>query len=84
MSSNGRWQSAQQDERCIAWARQVFAACAPHASGGAYVNFMTADEDARVEQAYGAQHRRLQQLKHRYDPDNVLHLNANIPPRADG
>ncbi len=82
MNVHGRWQSAQQDEACIAWARQVFAACAPHASAGAYVNFMTADEAARVEQAYGAQHRRLQQLKHRYDPDNLFHLNANIPPRA--
>ncbi len=83
MNVHGRWHSAQQDAECIAWARQVFAACAPHASAGAYVNFMTADEGARVEQAYGIHHRRLQRIKHRYDPDNLFHLNANIPPRAD-
>jgi hypothetical protein len=82
MNVHGRWQSAAEDAAGIAWARQVFQACAPHASAGAYVNFMTGDEAARIEQAYGAAHRRLQRLKHRYDPDNVFHLNANIRPLA--
>ncbi len=82
MNVHGRWQSAAEDAAGIAWARQVFQACAPHASAGAYVNFMTGDEGERVEQAYGVVHRRLQQIKHRYDPDNVFHLNANIKPLA--
>ena len=32
------------DKRCIGWARDFFNASAPFASGGVYVNFLTADE----------------------------------------
>ncbi len=82
MNVHGRWHAADEDADGIAWARDVFAACAPFASSGAYTNFMTADEAGRIEAAYGVNHRRLQQVKQRYDPDNVFHLNPNIVPRV--
>lgn len=50
-------------------------------AGGVYVNFLGADDGDRVRAAYGdARHRRLTQVKHEWDPDNVLRLNHNIPP----
>ena len=51
--------------------------------GGGDVNYMQADEPvARVRAAFGGQHfERLQALKRRYDPGNVLHRNQNIPPQ---
>ena len=53
----------------------------PHADGiGSYVNFMTDYEDDRIRSAYGPKFDRLQQLKAKYDPQNVFHMNANIPP----
>jgi FAD/FMN-containing dehydrogenase len=80
MNVHGRWDEAEQDEAGIEWARSFFKATAPHASAGAYVNFMTEDEGDRVTAAYGTNYARLVQIKKKYDPDNVFHLNQNIKP----
>ncbi len=82
MNAHGRWRDKQQDSACIAWARQLSDAAAPFASGSVYVNFMPEDEGDRVEQAYGANYRRLVEIKRRYDPDNLFRMNQNIPPTA--
>ena len=55
---------------------------APHATGEAYVNFMTEDEGDRLESAYGASYARLVELKNRYDPGNLFRMNQNIRPSA--
>ena len=78
MNVHARWDEAKQDQACIDWARTFFAASKPYASGGAYVNFMTADETDRVAAAYGANYPRLASIKKRYDPDNVFRMNQNI------
>jgi FAD/FMN-containing dehydrogenase len=78
LNVHGRWDEAAHDESCIAWARAFFKASAPYASAGAYVNFMTEDESERVAAAYGQNYARLAQLKQRYDPNNIFHLNQNI------
>ncbi|HEX9653822.1 MAG TPA: BBE domain-containing protein, partial [bacterium] len=78
LNVHGRWDDAAEDQKGIAWARQFFKASAPYASGGAYINFMTEDESDRVASAYGANYERLAQIKKKYDPDSVFHLNQNI------
>jgi FAD/FMN-containing dehydrogenase len=78
MNVHGRWETAAEDERCIRWAREFFDASSRFASAGAYVNFMTAEESNRVASAYGANLERLKQIKRKYDPENVFHLNQNI------
>jgi FAD/FMN-containing dehydrogenase len=80
LNVHGRWDEAADDETCIAWAREFFKASAPYASAGAYVNFMTEEEGDRVAAAYGSNHDRLVQIKKKYDPENVFHLNQNIKP----
>jgi FAD/FMN-containing dehydrogenase len=77
-----RWDSAADDQRCIAWARKVFDSMAPHALGTVYVNFMPDDEAARVPAAFGANYGRLASLKARYDPGNLFRMNQNIAPAA--
>ena len=80
LSVHARWDDAEQDEICIAWAREFFQASAPYASAGAYVNFMTEEEGDRVAVVYGSNYERLVQLKNQYDPKNIFHLNQNIKP----
>jgi FAD/FMN-containing dehydrogenase len=80
MNFHGRWESPNDDERCIAWAREFFNVMTPHGTGGVYVNFMTQDETARVPAAFGRSHARLVEVKSKYDPTNFFHLNQNIKP----
>jgi len=77
---HARWEDATGDDACISWARAFYGAAAPFASGGAYVNFMTGDEAARVPAAYGENYQRLVDLKRRFDPENVFRTNQNIAP----
>ena len=77
-----RWTSASDDARCIRWARALFDALAPHATGGVYVNFMPEDETQRVQGAYGPNYPRLTQIKAKYDPGNLFRMNQNIRPAS--
>jgi FAD/FMN-containing dehydrogenase len=77
------WQGTSLDEQYIEWARDTASAIEPWSfSGGGYVNYMQADEPIeRVRAAFGDEaFERLQALKRRYDPNNVLRRNQNIPP----
>ena len=48
---------------------------------GAYVNFLGDVDQAQVRAAYpNGTWERLQEIKSRYDPDNLFRLNQNIPP----
>lgn len=80
LNVHGRWDDASDDDRCIGWARDFFAESKPFASDGVYINFMTEDETARVSDAFGPNHTRLTEIKRKYDPDNVFHINQNIKP----
>jgi FAD/FMN-containing dehydrogenase len=76
------WLDAALDEQSIGWARATTAAIEPWSVGGGYMNYMQADEPIeRVRAAFGNEaFERLRALKRRYDPDNVLRRNQNIPP----
>jgi FAD/FMN-containing dehydrogenase len=76
------WLDPAHDEESIAWARETAAAIEPWSMSGGYINYMQADEPLeRVRAAFGdAAFGRLRELKRRYDPDNVLRRNQNIPP----
>ena len=77
------WESPDEDEKAIGWARRVADIAAPASlTGGGYVNYSPVDESAdRIKAAYGAdRYARLVAIKRRLDPDNVFRFNHNIRP----
>ena len=85
MNVHSRWETAQEDKTCIAWAREFFQKAAPYATGGVYVNFMTEEETERIQ---GGAYKsdvltRLTEVKTKWDPTNFFRMNQNIKPNAD-
>lgn len=74
------WDDPANDKANVQWVRDYSDAIAPHSTAGGYVNFMFADDDNRVPANYGANYERLVEIKRKYDPDNVFHVNQNIEP----
>lgn len=63
------------------WTKSYQEALHPYSMGGAYVNMMMDDEgQERVRASYRHNYERLTQIKAKYDPDNVFHINQNIKP----
>jgi FAD/FMN-containing dehydrogenase len=74
------WTDPAEDQARMAAARRHAAAIEPFASG-AYVNALSDEGAEGVRRAYPARKlARLVAVKDAYDPDNVFHLNQNIPP----
>ena len=77
-----RWRERGDEQAAIKWARELFAATAPHATGGVYVNFMPEDETDRRGGRLWRQLRAAAALKAKYDPGNLFRLNQNVRPKA--
>ena len=76
------WWDGDRDEH-VQWCRRVFEAMTRHSSGGVYVNALGDEGSERVRASYAGEiWTRLVAVKDRWDPDNVFHLNQNIPPSA--
>lgn len=76
----GMWPDPADNETHTGWVRGYHEAIAPHSHRGGYVNFASADDQAKVADNYGSNFDRLQRVKRQYDPGNLFHLNQNIEP----
>jgi FAD/FMN-containing dehydrogenase len=73
------WTDDADSDENIAWTRETFGALLPHFGTGRWLNYLGDDEaDHAVRAAYGPNYERLREVKRRYDPENVFHLNHNI------
>jgi FAD/FMN-containing dehydrogenase len=70
------------NDRMIAWAKAYSEALHPYTAGGAYVNMIMDEGPERVKAAYRDNYERLVQIKNKYDPTNLFHVNQNIKPTA--
>ena len=74
------WSEASADAAHISWIRGLFSKLRPAMKPGAYVNFMSADEQDRVHEVYQERWDRMVAVKSHYDPSNFFRLNQNVPP----
>jgi hypothetical protein len=75
------WLDPADTEANIAWTRATFDLCTPYFADRRWLNYFSDDDRAdAVRAAYGPNYDRLVELKRRYDPENIFHLNHNIDP----
>jgi FAD/FMN-containing dehydrogenase len=75
------WTDPAATDANISWTRETHAALGPHLSTRRWLNYLGDDQgDDAIRAAYGPNYERLREIKRRYDPGNVFHLNHNIAP----
>ena len=75
------WLDPADTEANVTWTRETYEALRPWFREGRWLNYFDGDEQLdAVRAAYGPNWNRLVEVKRRYDPENVFHLNQNIPP----
>ena len=79
----GEWMDPKDTDAVRNWVRATHAALKPYHSPLRYVNYL--EDDVAGEPAadvYGPNYARLREIKSKYDPDNVFHVNVNIRPKS--
>ncbi|KAB1139583.1 FAD-binding oxidoreductase [Streptomyces luteolifulvus] len=78
---SGVWPPHADGDGIVAAVRKGWERIRPFSTGGNYVNFQLAEDNAtRTADAYRGNYERLRQIKAEYDPDNVFRVNRNIRP----
>jgi hypothetical protein len=68
----------------VAWAKQLSADLDPDTTDGVYLNYTSDVGEDRVRSSYGPEkYARLVELKDKYDPTNMFHLNQNVKPSIE-
>ena len=76
----GMWPDPSQNVANTKWVREYYDATAPHSEEGGYINFMSEDDQSRIKANYKGNYQRLVDVKRKYDPNNLFHVNQNIKP----
>ena len=77
-----QWTNAAESERHVLWARELSDALQPHSSGGYLLNFGSEESQDAIKTAFGSNHRRLAELKAKFDPNNFFSLTQNVLPAS--
>jgi FAD/FMN-containing dehydrogenase len=72
------WQDPKKDAERTQWVRDYYQALTPYSEPGGYINFMQDDDYGKIQDNYRQNYDRLVQVKRKYDPDNLFHINQNI------
>ena len=77
----GLWAAGDDADKHINWVKNFSDNVKQFSTGNLYVNFLADTGEDKVLAAYGKEkYTKLVQLKNKYDPENLFHLNQNIKP----
>ncbi|MGI8600711.1 MAG: FAD-binding oxidoreductase [Chitinophagaceae bacterium] len=74
------WQDSVDMAACITWHNETFAQLQAYSGGRIYANYMSIPGGLTAKAVFGTNFSRLVQVKKKYDPNNIFHLNQNILP----
>jgi FAD/FMN-containing dehydrogenase len=83
LSLDAIWSNAADDSANIGWVRDCWQGMQRFSTGRMYLNFPGLGEGENlVRDAFGSKiYGRLQEVKRKYDPNNIFNMNQNILPR---
>jgi FAD/FMN-containing dehydrogenase len=79
------WRDPAEDAANVRWARELWEALRPTATGGMYINQMGLERDEgrdRLQAAFGSNYARLSALKATFDTTNFFRHNQNVTPES--
>jgi Berberine and berberine like len=76
---NASWTDSNRGEGSMRWVDRSWVAIRSFSTDGAYINYLSADNQPAVKASYGKNYDRLVDIKRRYDPSNFFQRNRNIP-----
>lgn len=77
------WMDPADNAKNIARVKEIASVLKPWATGRVYLNYIGDEGQSRIESSFGPRKlARLQQLKAKWDPDNLFRHNQNIRPAA--
>ncbi|CAN5596900.1 FAD-binding oxidoreductase [soil metagenome] len=74
------WQDSADTSACLTWHNETFEQLQAFSGGRIYANFMSIPGGPTAKAVFGNNFTRLAQVKKKYDPHNIFHLNQNILP----
>jgi FAD/FMN-containing dehydrogenase len=77
---NMGWRNSRDTDMAMSWVDQSAEAMKPFLRNGTYINYLSSNSAKAVANTYAENYSRLQNLKSKYDPDNLFHLNRNVRP----
>jgi hypothetical protein len=83
LSIDSVWTEPADDQVNITWTRDFWKRMQPHSHHERmYLNFPGLNEEGErlLRNSFGANYRRLQAVKRKYDPGNLFRFNPNIQP----
>lgn len=74
------WRDSKNAVACMTWHDKIFERLKAYDGGRVYANYMSTTGGANAKSVFGSNFMRLKQVKKKYDPNNLFHLNQNILP----